>query len=337
MPKKIILIVGAGILCLSILIGLVYKKQSQGEEVEPEYVFTYAENQPAGYPTTLGAYRFSELVYERTKGRIKIVVYPDGALGDEVSVIEQLQFGGIDFARASVMSLGEFEEKMNVLQLPYLYRSSKHMWNVLEGEIGEEFMDSLKPSGLKALSWYDAGTRNFYTTTPVKRLEDMKGKKIRVAESELMQDMVTDLGGTPVPLAYSEVFSALETGAIDGAENNLPSYVFTDHYKVAKYLILDGHNQIPELQLASMSSWNQLSESDQQLMKECSLESAVYERKLWKEQEEKSRMFAEKNGVEIMELSSEEISRFREKVRPLYLKFSGEYQDVIDEIESVKD
>ena len=332
MIRKKILVIGLWIISAGVFWGCSYGKDSIKEEISPEYVFTYAENQPEGYPTTLAAYQFAELVYERTQGRIKIRVQAGGVLGDEVSVIEQLQYGGIDFARASIMTMGQFNRKMNVLQLPYLYRDSAHMWRTLDGAIGQEFMDSLEADGIKALSWYDAGTRNFYTTEPIYSLADMRNKRIRVAESDLMKALITALGGIPVPMTYADVFSALETGEIDGAENNWSSYTFTDHYKISKYMTLDGHNRIPELQMASQATWQKLSEADQQLIKECARVSALYERKLWEEQEAKSREIAVQSGVAAIELSEEELRKFREAVMPIYEEFGGEYQALIEKI-----
>ncbi len=332
MIRKNILVFGLCIISASLFLICGCGKDSTKEEVVPEYVFTYAENQPEGYPSTLGAYRFADLVYEHTQGRIKIIVQAGGELGDEVSVIEQIQYGGIDFARASIMTMGQFDNKMNILQLPYLYRDSEHMWKILDGEIGQEFLTSLDNDGIVALSWYDAGARHFYSTEPISCLEDIKGKRIRVAESDLMEALIKALGAVPVTMAYADVFSALETGEIDGAENNWPSYTFTEHYKIAQYMTLDGHNRIPELQMVSQATWQKLSEEDQKVIKECAMESALYERELWTEQEKESRKIAEKSGVMVIELSEAEIQKFCDAVIPLYKEYGGENQELIEKI-----
>lgn len=299
----------------------------------PEYVFTYAENQSEDYPTTQGAYKFAELVREKTGGRIEILVQADGILGDEKSIIEQLQFGGIDFARVSLSPLAEFVPKLNVLQMPYLYTGPDHMWNVLEGEIGDDFLNSFEGSDLTALAWYDAGARNFYSSGgSIETLEDMKGLKIRVQESELMTEMIKALGGNPVPMAYGEVYSALETGLIDGAENNWPSYESARHYEVAGYYTIDEHTRVPELQLASRAVWEKLSDGDQAVIRECALESARYERSLWAEQEKKSEDAVRAAGCVITELSPEEKIRFQEAVTPVYEKFCSEYMDIIEAV-----
>ena len=303
----------------------------------PEYVFTYAENQAADYPTALGAQRFAELVEERTGGRIVINVYTDSVSGDEPSVIEQLQFGGLDFARVSVMSLGDSVPKLNVLQLPYLYRGRDHMWQVLDSEIGDEFLTALNGTGLVGLSWYDAGARHFYNDLrPVQTLEDLAGLRIRVAQSQLMYDMVRALGATPVTVTYDEVYSALETGAIDGAENNWPSYESKQHWEVAPYITLDAHNRIPELQLCAQSTWNRLSEEDRAIITDCARQSALYERELWAEVEAAAREKLESDGgCTVTELAESELARFREAVQPLYDEYAAGYEDLVDRIAAV--
>lgn len=254
--KRNILAAGL-ILALSASVwGCQSREKGAGEENVPEFVLTYAENQAEDYPTTQGAYRFAELVKQRTGGKVEILINAEGILGDERTVIEQLQFGGVDFARVSLSPLSEFVPELNVLQLPYLYTGAEHMWKVLEGEIGDSFLGSFEGSSLVALSWYDAGARNFYNSVrPIEKLEDMKGLTIRVQESELMSDSIRVLGAVPKQMAYGEVYSGLQTGEIDGAENNWPSYESTRHYEVARYYTIDEHTRVPELQLAAQSTW----------------------------------------------------------------------------------
>nr|WP_288828668.1 TRAP transporter substrate-binding protein [uncultured Clostridium sp.] len=305
----------------------------KGVRENPEYVFTYAENQAEDYPTTQGAYKFAELISQKTNGRIIINIQAGGVLGDEKSVCEQLQFGGIDFMRISLSPLAEFVPKLNVLQLPYLYRDADHMWQVLDGPIGKDFMNSFEGSNLVPLSWYDAGARNFYNSVhPIRTLDDMKGLKIRVQESEMMIGMVEALGASPAPMSYAEVYSALQTGAIDGAENNWPSYESTSHFEVAKYYTLDEHNRVPELQLCSQPTWDKLSEEDQNIIKECALESAEYERKLWSEREKESEKKVRQAGCQIIELPPGEKQKFQDAVKPMYEKYCSDYMDIVDAI-----
>lgn len=319
------------LLLLGILVGIGYRHFTK--EPEPEFVFTYAENQSEGYPTSMGAYYFAQLVRERTDGRIQIIVYPNAQLGREADVINQMRYGGIDFARVSLSQLAEFDSKLNVLQMPYLYNDEKHMWKVLDGEIGELFLEEVESLELVGLSWYDAGARSFYTKDkPIRKLEDMESMKIRVQESEVMMDMVRCLGAEPVPLSYEVVYSALELGTIDGAENNWPSYEDTGHYKVAGYFCEDEHTRIPEMQLCSSHTFNLLSETDQRIIRQCAAESALYERELWATRVSDSRNLVTGENVLISSLSQLEKERFREKMSPVYEKYCSEYMDLLEKI-----
>lgn len=309
------------------------QKDGVSQNTVPEFVLTYAENQAEDYPTTQGAYKFAELVYERTGGRVEIQVNAGGVLGDEKTVIEQLQFGGVDFARVSLSPLAEFVPKLNVLQMPYLYTGREHMWKVLEGPIGNDFMNSFGGSSLVPLSWYDAGARSFYSVNgPIESLDDMKGLKMRVQESELMMDTIEALGATPVPMAFGEVYSGLQTGEIHGAENNWPSYESTRHYEVAKYFTLDEHTRVPELQLAAQSTWDKLPREYRLIIQECARESALYERQLWAEREKTSEGRVRKAGCVVTELPPEEKARFQEAAAPMYEKYCSGYVDIIDHI-----
>lgn len=311
-------------------------QRQKEEETLPEYVFTYADNQSSSYPTIMGAYRFAELVKERTGGRIEIEVAANAVLGDEEEIIEQLEFGGVDFSRASLSTISDKLPVLNVLQMPFLYRDSAHKWKVLESETGDYFLNAFEGSGMVALSWYDAGSRNFYTTDgPVTCLEDMHGKTIRVVDSSLMADMVRALGGIPATTPFKDVYSDLQTGAIDGAENNWPSYESMKHYEIAPYYTVDEHTQVPEVQLCSQNTWNRLSAGDQKIIKACARESALYEREVWAQREKESRAKVEAAGVQTCIPAPEEIERFREAAKPLYEKYCRDYMDIVRQIQDV--
>lgn len=322
---------------LLLLIVLVVFFLTKSEEKVPEYVFSYAENQDEDYPTTLGGQYFADLVEEKTNGRIKILIQHSGVRGNESQVISQLKYGGVDFARISISELTNEIKALNVLQLPYLYENSEHMWKVLDGKIGDYFLDVVSEYEMIGLSWYDAGARNFYTKDrPIQRLEDFEGLKIRVQESDMIASMVEYLGGEPVKKPYSEVYSLLEKSEVDGAENNWPSYESMQHYEVAGYYTLDEHIRIPELQICSKHTWNKLSSEDQEIILECAKESSFYQRKLWKEQETKSRELAVSAGAKVLHLSTAEKKKFRKAVEPLFERYCGEHMDLIQEILSVK-
>ena len=300
-------------------------------------VLRYAENQVKDYPTTQAAQKFADLVKEKTNGRITVEVYDSGQLGDEKSVIEQIQFGGIDMSRVSLTPLSEFSRNLMALQLPYLYRDADHMWKVLDGDIGKDLLKSTEDSGIVGLSWYDAGARNFYDTQhEIKGLADMKGLKIRVQESSMMMDMVKALGANPTPMAYGEVYSALQTNVIDGAENNWPSYESTSHYEVAKYYVVDEHSRIPEMQIISKQTMDKLSPEDQKIIRECAAESAKYERQLWAEREKASEEKVKAGGAIITRLSDEARAEFVKAVQSLYEQYGAEYKDLIQKIRDVK-
>src|SRR3954447_13761422 len=237
------------------------------EKEKPKYTFRLADNQPPDYPTVLGDKKFAELVEERSDGRIKIEVYPSAQLGDEKSVLEQVQLGAIEFTRINSSPLAEFNDQFTALGLPYVFDSEEHLWNFLNGEMGSKLLDGLEQSKMKGLAYYDSGSRSFYSTKPLKSVKDLKGQKIRVQQSKINIDFMSALGASATPMPYGEVFSALQTGIIDGAENNLPSLDSSNHYQEAKNFILDHHQRIPEVLLISKVAWDKLSEEDQKIIK----------------------------------------------------------------------
>lgn len=303
------------------------------EPVTPEFVLTYADNQPAGYPTTQGAERFAQLVQERTGGRVVIQVHSDAEYGTEQEIWEQLALGGVDFARLSLAIAADDLPKLNVLQLPYLYRDAAHMWRVLDGALGEEFLQEFTRRELVGLSWYDAGARSFYAKQPIRSLNDLAGTTVRVQDSQIVLDMMKLLGSQPVTFAYSDVYSAFQTGKIDAAENNWPAYYRMDHYKVAPYYTVDEHSRVPEVQLASGRTWAQLPEEYQTILRQCARESAQYERQLWTEEEARARQSVLAVGCREITLSEEELEAFRTLVQPLYARYCGEELELVEAIQ----
>ena len=322
-------------ICLIILLLFVSGCSAPQQEY-PELILRYADNQPKDYPTTRAAEYFAELVEERTNGKIVIRVYCNGELGDENSVMEQVQFGGIDFTRVSLGTLSEIMPNFEVLQLPYLYDGAEHMWRVLDGGIGEDFLQSPQEVGIVGLSWFDAGARSFYTSMPVLSLQDLQGLTIRVQESGFMSRVVELLGATPVQIAYGDVYSALQTAKIDGAENNFPSYAATGHYEAAPYLVLDEHSRLPEMQIMSMITMERIAEIEEdyiRIIKECAKESAEYERLLWLETEQQAQEQVKGLGCVITELTKEQLEEFRMAVQPLYESYSEEEKKIIIQIQ----
>ena len=306
------------------------------EVVEPVY-FRLAETHPADYPTNKGNLEFARLVKEKTNGRVIIEVYDSKQLGEEVDVIEQVQFGAIDFMRVSLGPLAEFAPELNVLSLPYIYASSDHMWKVLNSEIGDDMLASIYDSGFIGLGWFDGGARSFYNSVrPIEKLEDMEGLKFRVMENEMFIDMCEALGAVATPMPYGEVYSAIQTGVIDGAENNWPSYDTSSHFEVAKYYTLDEHLRVPEILVASKAIEDKVTPEELALIKEAAKESQSYQIELWVAKEKESEEKIVAAGNEITYLTAEEKQRFADCMAPIYEKYASDYLDIIEEIQAMK-
>ena len=304
---------------------------------EDTFTFRLAETHADDYPTTLGDKEFARLVEEKTDGRIKIEVYAGSVLGEETAVIEQVQMGAIDFTRVSISPLSEFVPALQVLQLPYIYKSGEHMWRVLEGEVGKDILGSLETSDsdMVGLCWYDGGSRNFYLTSPVTEMADLKDKKIRVQESEMMMDLVEAVGAIPNPMPFGEVYGALQTGVIDGAENNFPSYLSTGHYEVATHFIADGHTRVPEILVASKDTMDKLSAEDQQAIKDAAWESMDFQKEKWAAKSESAKAEVEAEGCTIVEPSDDVVAEFQEAVSSLYDKYAADEMDTVNKIKAV--
>jgi tripartite ATP-independent transporter DctP family solute receptor len=301
-------------------------------------VLRLAETHPENFPTTLGNYEFARLVEEKSNGRIKIEVYAGGQLGEERDVIEQVQFGAIDLTRVSIAPLAEFSPALNVLQLPYIYRDGDHMWSVLNSSIGTDFLESIESSQFIGMGWFDPGARHFYNTKrEIKSMDDFKGLKLRVQQNALNLDMVEALGGSPTPLPYGEVYSGLQSGVIDGAENNWPSYYSSSHYEVAQYITKTEHIRIPEIIIGSeVSLSSKLSAEDIELLKEAALEAQAYQRQQWADYEEESMSKVIEAGSIVTELSEEVRKEMSDAMAAVYEKHASEYQNLIEQIQAIK-
>ena len=298
-------------------------------------VLRLAETHPKGYPTEMGDEEFARLVKERSNGRIIVEVYPGSQLGEEKAVIEQVQFGAIDMTRVSISPVAAFVPKLNAFQMPYLYRDSDHMWKVLKGNIGMELLASLEPFGFIGLGWFEAGARSFYNSKkPVYAPSDLKGMKIRVQESELMLGLVRSFGAIPTPMPYGEVYSGLQTGVVDGAENNPPSYYSASHDEVAKYYTLDEHTMVPEIIIGSKISLGRLSKADQDLIKQAAMDAIDYQRAQWDAYVKVSMDKVKAAGCTIIPIPDK--TEWMKAVEPMYKQQSKEIQDLVARIRAVK-
>lgn len=305
-------------------------------------VLRLSEVHAEGYPTTLADQEFARLVEEATDGRIKIEVYSGGTLYDqETGSIEALQTGEIAFARVSASPVASYVPALNTIQLPYLYDSADHMWAVLKGEIGQKFLDDIQASGsgLVGLCYYDSGSRNFYTTTPVHKPADLKGLKIRLQNNAMMSDMAKALGANPVTgIGPNDIYSAIQQGTIDGAENNWPTYESKGDYQAAKYFCLDGHTRVPEILLASEVALNKLSAEDVAIIKECAKKTMDFEIAKWAEREKASEDKVLAEGVIAYYPTAEEMKMFQDAMAPVYEKYAGDAESkaLIEQIKNVK-
>ena len=259
---------------------------------------------------------------EKSGGRIKVKVYPNQQLGTERELVELLQIGSLGMTKVSAASLEAFSPEISVLGLPYLFRDDAHMNQVLKGEIGKELLVSTEKFWLRGLCFYDAGKRSFYTKSkPIANPEDLAGLKIRVQESKMAINMVRGMGGSPTPVAYGELYTALQQGIVDAAENNPPSFYNSRHYEVCKFYSIDEHTAIPDVVLVSTKVWESLNLEEQNWLQEAANESAVYQEGLWKEAVEEALREVIKAGVEISYPSKE----------PFFEKVSGVYELVFKE------
>lgn len=298
-----------------------------------------AEIHLEGYPTTAADEEFARLVEKKTGGRIHIEVYSGGILyQDETVSIKALASGEADFARVSTAPLSEFVPEINLVNLPYLFRDRGHMWSVLNSEIGTAILDKIEKSGsgLVGICYYDSDCRSFYTSSPIRNLEDLKGKRIRMMNSEMMKDIVNYLGGIGVSeIPSSEVYSAIQNGLVDGAENNFSTYENMGDFLVAPYYTLDRHTWIPEVLLASSKTFEKLPEKDVEIIKSCAQEVQEYEIHQNIEKQKSAEEKVRKAGTTVIELPPSEIQKFKDATLPVYDKYAADYKDLIEKIKAM--
>lgn len=295
-----------------------------------------SNNQPDGNCTTIAVEWFADQVRERTNGRVDIKVYNNGTLGDAISCLEQAQYGGMDIIKADLSTMTNFVGEYNALMMPYIYKDTQHFWDVHGGDIGMGILrgDKMKEKKLYGLTYYDGGTRCFYNTKKeIHTPEDMKGMLVRVQQSELMMSMVEALGGQSVATAYSEVYSALQTGVVDAAENSIVNFLDQSHYEVAPYLAEDHHTRSADILVMSELTRAKLSEEDLKIIDETALESWEYQKELWAEAEDKSKAELLEKGAIITELSADELAAFQAACEPIWYSYEGgAYKELIDQI-----
>ena len=312
------------------------KEESRTEASGDTVTLKLSNNQPDGNCTTIAVEWFADQVRERTDGRVNIEVYNNGTLGDAISCLEQLQYGGMDIVKADLSTMTNFVDEYNALMMPYIYKNTEHFWKVHGGDIGMGILrgDKMKEKKLYGLTYYDGGTRCFYNTKKeIHSPEDMKGMLVRVQQSELMMSMVEALGGQSVATAYSEVYSALQTGVVDAAENSIVNYLDQSHFEVAPYFVEDHHTRSADILVMGEKSREKLSAEDLKIIDDTALESWEYQKELWAEAEEESKQKLLEQDVAITELTEEELKAFQDACEPIWYSYEGgAYKDIIDQI-----
>ncbi|HMB90591.1 MAG TPA: TRAP transporter substrate-binding protein [Rhodothermales bacterium] len=278
----------------------------------------------------------AERLAETSGGTMRLDIYPSQQLGTEREAIELLQIGSLGMTKVSSSALEGFAPAYQVFGLPYLFRDDTHRFSVLKAEVGQEILRSAEPFNLRGLAYYDAGSRSFYTKErPVNTPTDLEGLKIRTQESLVAIRMVRALGGSATPISWGELYSALQQGIVEGAENNPPSFYLSRHYEVCKYYSLDEHTAVPDVLLISTVVWNDLTPQQQTWLQEAAVASAEHQKGLWAEAEQEALAAVEQAGVEIIRPDK---SLFVEQVQPLYESFRSNPQvyDLIQRVRAVE-
>ena len=279
---------------------------------------------------------FSERLEEKSGGQLKVEIYPSNQLGSERELLELLQVGSVTMTKVSVAVMENFVSDYKVFGLPYLFESKDHMFRVVDSQIGKGILNKGREYRLLGLAFYDAGSRSFYTKErPIHSPEDLEGMKIRVMKSNTAMKMVESLGGSPAPISSGELYSALQQGVVDGAENNPPTFYSSKHYEICKYFSLDEHASIPDVILMSTVWWDRLSDQEKKWVQEAANESVIYQREIWAESEKTSLEAVKKEGVEV---NIPDKKPFNEKALPVYSTFREDprLNELIDQILNMK-
>ncbi len=300
----------------------------------PSDVVYLAHTLPTSHPVHQGIEVFAEEVFRLSQGKMSVKIFPDAQLGSEREVLELLQIGSISMTKVSAATMANFAPEYKVLGLPYLFRDKEHFFNVLEGPIGNEILAKGEDYLLKGMCFYDAGSRSFYTKdAPIHKPEDLSGLKIRVMNDQMSVNMVNALGGSATPMAYGELYTALQQGVVDGAENNPPSFVTSRHYEVCKFYSLDEHTSVPDVLVMGTRFWNTLSKEQKEWMNGAAKNSVVAQKKFWSDNVEECMNILNEAGVKIIRPDK---SFFAEKSKELLIEIEKQptMKSIIKQIQS---
>ncbi len=320
----------SSILLLSVFLILAC---SQSSDVK---ILKLAHALDTGHPVHLSMVHMADRLFEESNGKMRVDIYPSGQLGSERELMELLQIGSLAMTKVSTSPMESFVPEMKIFSIPYVFRSEEHLWKVLEGPIGKSILVAGEDYRLRGMCYYDAGSRSFYTKdVPINSPADLQGLKIRVQKSLTSVKMIQALGGSATPIAWGELYTALQQGVVDGAENNPPSFYLSKHYEVCKYYALDEHTSVPDILLMSTVIWNGLTKQQQSWLQEAIDESVGYQRKLWKESSDHALAEVQKAGVEVI---YPEKAPFQESVKAMHESYRGTaIFDLIQKIDAIAD
>jgi tripartite ATP-independent transporter DctP family solute receptor len=328
----------AKLILASLAVGAALAVHGAPALAQQKMIFKASDVHPLGYPTVEAIVRMGKKLEQATDGRLSIQMYPSMQLGGEKEMIEQAQVGALQIARISVGPVGTVVDELNVFNLPFVFRDTKHMEKVIDGEIGQEMLDKISTNPqtkLIGLGWMNAGSRNVYNSKhPVKSLDDLKGLKIRMMGNPIFVDTMNALGGNGIAMGFDQLYNAMQTGVVDGAENNPPTYVTGNHYQVAKYFSMTEHLIIPEIFVFSRRTWDTLSKDDQALIKKFSREAQMEQRQLWYKMEDESLAKMKAMGIEVITFKDKK--PFQDAVKPVWDKYGAKYADLVKRIQAVQ-
>jgi tripartite ATP-independent transporter DctP family solute receptor len=317
--------------CVALVISGGCKKQ---QETKAEVVLKLAHSLDITHPVHKGMKYLAKRVAEKSSGRMKVEIFPNEQLGNEKECIEALQLGYLGITKISTAPMESFVPKMKIFGIPYLFRDSEHYWKVLNGPIGKELLLAGQSKWLRGLCYYDAGARSFYAKKEIHSPADLQGLKVRVQNSQMAMKLINAMGGSPTPIPWGELYTSLDQGVVDAAENNPPSFRTSRHYEVCKYYSLDEHTRLPDILVISTRVWDSMKPEYQKILQEAVDESVEYQRKIWTQAEESDMKIVEDAGVTIIRPDK---GPFRESVKSMWEEFEGtEIGELIKQIQEVK-
>jgi len=319
---------------LSVCVALAVCAGCRKKEHEPQVVLKLGHGLDITHPVHKGMVYMAERVKAKSSGRMKVEIFPNEQLGNEKECIEALQLGYMAMTKTSSAPMEGFVPSMKIFGVPYLFRDSEHLWKVLKGPIGRDLLLAGQSKGLRGLCYYAAGARSFYTKKEIHSPSDLTGMKVRVQNSIMSMKMVEAMGGSPTPIPWGELYTSLDQGVVDAAENNPPSFRTSRHYEVCKYYTLDEHTMLPDILIISKEVWDNLKPEFQEILLEAVRESVEYQREIWAQAEEADMNIVQDAGVKVVRPDK---GPFRESVRSVWDEFEGtDMGELIKQIQEVK-